>query len=141
MKALANLLLLACLALYIVFMAVRQPEYFQGTEYEIHVTNGFRTNSSTPLVIWCSSEEDDLGGRALQEGEEFSWELRIDFWGTVQFSCTVKWDRRRKRFEAFRVHRDGHRCFDLKKCFWLVTEDGIYFSSNEVSWKKDFSWS
>ncbi|XP_057958383.1 uncharacterized protein LOC131151151 [Malania oleifera] len=102
-------------------------------EYEIHVTNGFRTNSSTPLVIWYYGVHHRrmIWGEALQEGEKFSWGLLIDFWGTVQFSCTIKWDRQRKRFEAFWVHQDGHRCFDLKKCFWLVTKDGIYFNSIE----------
>lgn len=112
-----------------------------GTVYEVRVVNGFTDNSSLAVVIWCSSEHGDMGGRALQEGDDFSWRVRTDyFWGTPNYLCTVKWDRKRKKFHAFRVSRDVFRCGPLKKCSWLVTQNGFFFSNDEVNWTKDFSW-
>lgn len=121
-------------------MSVYQPEYFYGLEYDVRVINGFKNNSSLPLVIWCSSNNDDLGGRALQEGDDFSWSLKTNFWGTTHSLCTMKWDAMRRRFDAFKVPRDLQRCSLFRKCSWSVREDGFYFSNDEVNWKKDFSW-
>ncbi|XP_062105084.1 self-incompatibility protein S1 [Humulus lupulus] len=111
-----------------------------GAEYDVRIINGFSDNSSLPLVIWCASEQSDLGGRALQERDDFSWRLRTDVWGNPHFVCTMKWDRRRKKFDAFKVSRDVRRCSPLRKCSWLVTETGFFFSNDEINWKKDFSW-
>ncbi|KVH91049.1 Plant self-incompatibility S1 [Cynara cardunculus var. scolymus] len=124
-------------------MKQHQPQYFSihGITYEIRVVNGFTNNSSLPLVIWCASQDANIGGRALQEGDDFSWDARISFWtANPAFSCTMKWDRTRKKFEAFQVHRDRPRCRLLRKCSWLVKEDGFYFSNDESNWVKDFSW-
>ncbi|KAL0548058.1 hypothetical protein IC582_012499 [Cucumis melo] len=118
-------------------------EQLFGIEYEVRVINGFTNNSSLPLVIWCASKDGDIGGRALQEHDDFSWPVKTNFWITTttsQFSCTVKLDRTRKSFDAFKVPRDIYRCSALRKCSWLVMEDGFYFSDDEVNWKKDFSW-
>ena len=139
-------IILLFLAVLIIFMSFSQQgqQYYLvslGSEYDIRVINGFSDNSSLPLVIWCASEQSDLGGRALQERDDFSWRLKTDLWGNPRFVCTMKWDQRRKRFDAFKVSRDVPRCNPLKKCSWLVTENGFFFSSDEVNWKKDFSWS
>lgn len=140
MKVLTNIFLVVSLAIGIIFMSIYQPEYFYGLEYDVRVINGFKNNSSLPLVIWCSSNNDDLGGRALQEGDDFSWSLKTNFWGTTHFLCTMKWDAMRRKFDAFKVPRDLQRCSLFRKCSWSVREDGFYFSNDEVNWKKDFSW-
>ena len=98
---------------------------------------------SLPLVIWCASSERDMGGRALQEGDDYSWSLETKFWGGGHESnifCTMKWDRRRKRFDALRVSRDCRRCSPSKLCLWLVKEDGFYFSNDGKNYHKDFAW-
>jgi hypothetical protein len=128
------------IALFIVFMSILQPEHLYSKEYEVCVVNGFTNNDSLPLVIWCSSKDIDLGGRALQEHDDFSWRLKINLWSTTHFLCTMKWDQKRKSFDAFKVSRDIYRCGTLRKCSWLVREDGFYFSNDEVNWRKDFSW-
>ncbi|KAK9072437.1 hypothetical protein SSX86_008871 [Deinandra increscens subsp. villosa] len=114
----------------------------QGIRYEIRVVNGFTNNSSLPLVIWCTSHDGgDIGGRALQEGDDYTWYLRLSFWiPAPAYSCTVKWDRARMRFEAFKVHRDRNRCGMARKCLWLVKEDGIYFINHQSNWIKELSW-
>ncbi|KAK3021133.1 hypothetical protein RJ639_045906 [Escallonia herrerae] len=53
-------------------MAIRQSEYYcchylHRTMHEVHIINGFTSNSSMPLVIWCKSNQGDLGGHALRE--------------------------------------------------------------------------
>ncbi|XP_047335798.1 S-protein homolog 6-like [Impatiens glandulifera] len=128
---------------FFIFTSLVQPDYFVGGVYEIQVINGFRNNSSLPLVIWCTSgDQDDMGGRALQEGDDFGWRVKAGFLrASSHFICTLKWDDKRKRFDAFKVERDSHRCGPLRKCFWLVKEDGFYFSNDGENWMKDFSWS
>ncbi|XP_021897011.1 S-protein homolog 6 [Carica papaya] len=139
-KTLTTILLLSFLGLCIFFLSIFEPEQFYGMEIDVRVINGFRNNSSLPLVIWCSSQDSDLGGRALQEGDDFGWRVRTNFWGTTRYFCTMKWDSKRKSFDAFKAPEDSHRCSLFKKCSWLVKEDGFYFSNDEVVWKKDFSW-
>ncbi|XP_050373091.1 S-protein homolog 5-like [Argentina anserina] len=141
MKIINSILLLCGLAFFVIFMSLLEPQNLLATEFDVRVINGFTNNSSLPLVIWCSSKENDLGGRALQEKDDFSWRLRTNIWGsTNHFVCTMKWDARRRRFDAFKIPRDVQRCGPFRKCSWLVREDGFYFSSDEVNWKKDFSW-
>ncbi|GAV63412.1 Self-incomp_S1 domain-containing protein [Cephalotus follicularis] len=142
MKVPKMILLVLFLALCtIILLIMLQPEYFYGIEYDVRVINGFTNNSSLPLVIWCVSDYGDLGGRALQEGDDFSWRLKTNLWGTTRYMCTMKWDEKRKKFDAFMVPRDTHRCSPLRMCSWLVREDGFYFSNDGINWKKDFSWS
>ncbi|KAL6191894.1 hypothetical protein ACLB2K_038283 [Fragaria x ananassa] len=142
MKIIISILFICGLSFFVIFMSLLEPQNFLGTEFDVRVINGFTNNSSLPLVIWCSSKENDLGGRALQEKDDFSWRLRTNFWGSSynHFVCTMKWDEKRRRFDAFKIPRDIQRCGPLRKCSWLVREDGFYFSNDEVNWKKDFSW-
>lgn len=134
-----------CLLIGIIFISLLEPHNLYTT-YDVRVINGFTNNSSLPLVIWCSSGDSDLGGRALQEGDDFSWSLQTSSFflllsSSHDFLCTMKWEAKRKRFRAFNVPRDTRRCyFPFRKCSWLVKEDGFYFSSDEINWKKDFSW-
>ncbi|KAJ7955554.1 Plant self-incompatibility protein S1 family [Quillaja saponaria] len=141
MKIAKSFLLIVCLVLFIISMTISQPSHFYGTEFDVRVINGFTNNSSMPLVIWCSSKQIDLGGRALQEHDDFSWRVRTNFWDNTHFLCTMKWDQKRKRFDAFKAPKDTYRCGPHRKCSWLVKEDAFYFSNNEVNWTKDFSWS
>lgn len=131
------------IALFIIFVSIIfEPDQHihGGMEYDVRVVNGFSSNSSMPLVIWCASKDSDLGGRALQEHDDFSWRLTTKFWTTTHFFCTMKWDQKRRSFDAFKDPRDAYRCGAFRKCTWLVKEDGFYFSNDELNWKKDFSW-
>ncbi|KAI8549411.1 hypothetical protein RHMOL_Rhmol06G0022700 [Rhododendron molle] len=117
------LVLLSLASSYIIFVSVRNPDFFVSTRYDVSVINGFKNNSSLPLVIWCSSSRGDMGGRALQEGDDFSWSLETNIWGTPLYGCTMKWDETRKPFVAFEVGRDSSRCAPSRKCFWLCQDD------------------
>ncbi|GER34797.1 plant self-incompatibility protein S1 family [Striga asiatica] len=112
--------------------------------YDVRVINGFSNNSSVPLVVWCVSRETgDIGGRALQERDDYSWDVEPSaFWSIRdhEFVCTVKWDRTRKSFKAFDGSRDRYKCGPRRLCLWMVKEDGFYFSNDGVQWIKDFPW-
>ncbi|KAG7533298.1 Plant self-incompatibility S1 [Arabidopsis thaliana x Arabidopsis arenosa] len=139
-KIILLLLMLIITSLTIMITLMLQPQtMLLGEEYDVRVINNFRDNSSLPLVIWCTSPQGDIGGRALQEGDDFEWTVKIDLW-SAEYTCTMKWNTKRKRFEAFKVSRDSNRCGSTKKCSWSVREDGFYFSNDEVYWTKDFSW-
>ncbi|KAA8548483.1 hypothetical protein F0562_000250 [Nyssa sinensis] len=122
MKTHTVFLLILCLAACLMVMSnIRPPaDHFHGIVYDVRVINGFNNNSSLPLVIWCSSRDSDIGGRALQEGDDFSWSVEAKFWDTSTdlFFCTMKWDQKRKSFEAFQVGRDRQKCGPLRKCSW-----------------------
>ncbi|KAL2463256.1 Plant self-incompatibility protein S1 family [Forsythia ovata] len=75
---------------------------FDNKSYDVRIINGFSNNSSLPLVVWCSSEDGgDIGGRALQERDDYSWSVKTGLWKTPLFICTIKWDGKRKKFDAF----------------------------------------
>ncbi|MED6110285.1 hypothetical protein PIB30_041561 [Stylosanthes scabra] len=138
--------LMLCLAISIVVVTTtieraKNFSLFGNNEYYVQVINGFSDNSSVPLVIWCSSEEMDLGGRALQEHDDFSWIMRPGFWGgNNEMKCTMKWDTTRRSFDAFMASRDTHRCGAYRMCYWMVTQDGFFFSNDQVNWSMDFLW-
>ncbi|KAF2545488.1 hypothetical protein F2Q70_00020821 [Brassica cretica] len=129
------LLSLIIISSIITLTSMLQPHTLSlGEEFDVRVINSFRDNSSLPLVIWCTSPQGDLGGRALQEGDDFRWTARIELWSwRAEYTCTIKWELKRKRFEAFKVSRDSNRCGITKQCSWSVREDGFYFSSDEIS--------
>ncbi|KAL3634411.1 hypothetical protein CASFOL_021465 [Castilleja foliolosa] len=126
------------------FLFTKLSNHFDNTtNYDVRIINGFSNNSSMPLVVWCVSyDAGDIGGRALQERDDYSWivEDASIFWGSSRFDCTMKWESKRVKFEAFRASRDRYRCGALRQCIWLVKEDGFYFSNDGVNWIKDFSW-
>ncbi|KAK9078953.1 hypothetical protein SSX86_000622 [Deinandra increscens subsp. villosa] len=124
---------------YIVFMSSKWLSIHGIITYEIRVVNGFTNNSSLPLVIWC--DEGDIGGRALQQGDDYTWDTRVSMW-TQAYRCTMKWGGTRKKFEAFERGRcrTSSSSSSVRKCSWLVKEDGFYFSNDECKWVKDFSW-
>ncbi|CAM8989462.1 unnamed protein product [Rhodiola kirilowii] len=132
-----------CLLTFIFFLSTEHnPHYFGKSEYHVRITNGFSNNSSLPLIIWCSSQYDELGSLALQEGDDFSWSLKSNIFAVArsQYTCTMKWDMRRRKFVAFSGHRDARGFSESRMCLWLVKEDGFYFSSDETNWSKKFSW-
>ncbi|KAJ0092963.1 hypothetical protein Patl1_25858 [Pistacia atlantica] len=95
----SSILLILLVALGIIFISLFQPEqYFFGTEYDVRVINGFSNNSSLPLVIWCSSEDSDLGGRALQEGRRFQLETQNQLLGHHKFLVHHEVGRKKKTF-------------------------------------------
>lgn len=141
------LLFLSTFTLYIALLTLKQHLSSAGRIYAVRIINGFSNNSSLPLVVWCVGPRggDDIGGRALQERDDYSWTVRVGFgwWRSTgaRFVCTVKWDRMRRKFEAFRERRDEYRCGGGGgQCLWLVKEDGFYFSNNGIKWIKDFAW-
>lgn len=143
MKFRACFFVILCFAssIIIVMGVMQRAQYlFSSDEYQVKVINGFTDNSSVPLVIWCSSDEVDLGGRGLQEHDDFSWFMKPNFWSTNRMKCTMKWGNIRKSFDAFKASRDIDRCGIHRICSWRVTQDGFFFSNDEVNWKKDFTW-
>jgi hypothetical protein len=128
-------------SIIIVMVVMQRSQYlFSSDEYYVRVINGFTNNSSVPLVIWCSSDEMDLGSRAMQEHDDFSWIMRPNLWSSNHMKCTMKWDNIRKKFDAFKASRDAERCGTNRICSWRVTQDGFYFSNDEVNWRIDFTW-
>ncbi|KAK2982090.1 hypothetical protein RJ640_003013 [Escallonia rubra] len=112
-------------------MAIRQTEYYcchyvHRTMHEVHIINGFTSNSSMPLVIWCKSNQGYLGGHALQEGDDYILSFETNFWQrTDLLFCTMKWDRKRMSFEAFPLRRRSYNFGALGKCLCDMSSSNL----------------
>ncbi|KAH6768399.1 hypothetical protein C2S51_013735 [Perilla frutescens var. frutescens] len=139
----ALVLFLISFAAYMAVIVMKQHSTLGNRIYDVRIINGFTNNSSLPLVVWCvAADGENIGGRALQERDDYSWSVEVGLLirSSTRFVCTLKWDAMRKKFEAFRATRDRYRCGATAQCLWLVKEDGFYFSNNGVHWIKDFPW-
>lgn len=110
-----------------------------GLKYNVHIINGFE-NHSKSLIVHCRSKEDDLGEHELKVGQEVFWHFKVRFDGSTLFYCDVKQDKQKKHFDAFNATIEGSECAENGKCYWLVTEAGFYFSSDNFTWWKKFGW-
>lgn len=110
-----------------------------GLTYHVHIINGFE-NHSKSLIIRCRSKQDDLGIHNLKVGQEFSWHFKVNIDGSTLFYCDVEQGKQFKHFDAFTALIEGSNCADSGNCYWLVTEAGFYFSSDNFTWWKKFEW-
>ncbi|XP_057783592.1 S-protein homolog 31-like [Salvia miltiorrhiza] len=135
------LFLISC-TMYITLLTLKQHLSMAGRTYDVRIINGFTNNSSLALVVWCAAADGgDIGGRALQERDDYSWSVKVGpLWSSARFVCTLKWDAKRRKFDAFRASRDRYRCGHGGQCLWLVKEDGFYFSNDGATWIKNFAW-
>ncbi|KZV34846.1 hypothetical protein F511_00748 [Dorcoceras hygrometricum] len=108
--------------------------------YEVHIIRRF-TNDSDELVVRCESGDDDLGEHYLVTGDDFHWRFRVNFFKSTLFFCHVKWGELEQRFNAFDTDYISYLCEETSKCFWSLSEDGIYFSCDDKNYVKQFEWS
>ncbi|OWM70949.1 S-protein homolog 6-like [Punica granatum] len=83
------------------------------------------------LNIHCKSGDDDLGNQVVRSGEIYSFQFRVNFWGTTLFFCGASWQGGQVEFDIFRVKRDITlgRCYDL--CRWEAHKDAIVGLRND----------
>lgn len=108
-----------------------------GMKYYVHIMNGFKKSW---LIVHCRSKQNDLGKHSIKGGQEISWHFKVNFDGSTLFYCDVRRGEQTKHFDAFRGVIEGTKC-NKGQCYWLVTEEGFFFSSDNVTWWNKFGWS
>lgn len=108
-------------------------------KYHVHIINGFKNNSK-PLMVHCWSGDDDIGQHSLHVGQQIAWHFRVNWLGSTQFTCKVKHGTRAKQFYAFSAPIEGSECAGDGQCYWLIVEDGFYFSKDDFTWMRKFAW-
>ncbi|KAM7462284.1 hypothetical protein LguiA_030405 [Lonicera macranthoides] len=113
----------------------------------VHIVNGLPDNTWW-LVFRCQSKDDDLGYHQLLVGQEYYWKFRVNFFRTTLFFCHFYWENKDKIFNVFKASTAFPDCSpvhdDPPRCFWLVKDDGFYFSKkmvdpNSLDWEKLYS--
>ncbi|XP_057773801.1 S-protein homolog 29-like [Salvia miltiorrhiza] len=106
------------IAIYIAFLGSSRASgigIFQS--YEVHMINNI-VNSTDELLVSCKSADDDLGEHFLDNGDDWSWKFRVNFFRSTLFFCHLQWGDLRKRFNAFDTDNISYQCEETSTCFW-----------------------
>lgn len=113
---------------------------FFTDKFHIHVKNGLSDNQNL-LRIHCQSKNDDLGFHDLNVGEEFEWSFRVNFQDTTLYFCHFWWKNLDASFDTFNFTFARRFCGTSPNvCYWLVKENGFYFSGLNNPSIGDYSW-
>ncbi|KAK4852477.1 hypothetical protein QYF36_024524 [Acer negundo] len=108
-------------------------------KYTVHITNGFYYNEK-PLVIHCWSEDDDLGEHTLWKNDEFHFSFKESFFRWTHFYCEMRHDKKFKQIDVYDDKKERIKCTYTLTCYWIVDEDGFFFSINNKFWSKIYDW-
>ena len=108
--------------------------------HNVHIVNGFYSNDK-PLNIHCKSKDDDLGDHSLWNGQESRFHFGLNFWHSTLFSCDMTWGTQQKHINVFDTPAETPlACMENEECFWLVTEDGFFISTDNKNWIRQLDW-
>lgn len=112
--------------------------------YEVHIINNLNNSNNefitNELTVHCRSADDDLGEHFLDNGDDWHWGFRVNFFRSTLFFCQVQWRELGKRFTVFDTDDISSKCEETSTCFWSVREDGIYFGCDNQNYVKRQSW-
>ncbi|THF97214.1 hypothetical protein TEA_022541 [Camellia sinensis var. sinensis] len=86
--------------------------------FEVHVISEV-PDTPSQLKIHCKSSDKDLGVQ-LNNGQDFRWSLRENFFGTILYFCRFWWNT---------LERHCQRQEELWLCVWSVRPDGFYLGN------------
>ncbi|XP_027165933.1 S-protein homolog 24-like [Coffea eugenioides] len=101
--------------------------------YYLYVHNGL-PDDSTPLTVHCASGNDDIGYHNLTVNQDLTWSFHMNFFRNTLYFCHF-W--RGAKSAMFDVYNDtwayycGHYHQSDKYCYWLVKENGFYFTGQQ----------
>ncbi|XP_028118441.1 uncharacterized protein LOC114315992 isoform X1 [Camellia sinensis] len=96
------------------------PTFCNGVDrrFEVHVISEV-PDTPSQLKIHCKSSDKDLGVQ-LNNGQDFRWSLRENFFGTILYFCRFWWNT---------LERHCQRQEELWLCVWSVRPDGFYLGN------------
>ncbi|KAI5682182.1 hypothetical protein M9H77_03410 [Catharanthus roseus] len=112
---------------------------FYTKKVHVHVANGL-SNNKTFVRVHCQSKDDDIGYHDLYIKQEIQWSFKMNWIDTTLFFCHFWWNNFDTSFDVFNASFGQANCGqDPNICYWLVKEDGFYFSGKEHPTPNDFS--
>ncbi|KAL7147234.1 hypothetical protein ABFS83_06G094500 [Erythranthe nasuta] len=137
MKALKqNMFVISATRILLLMMLVASSE---AVFEKIHVTVGNDIPGET-INIHCYSTEDNLGSHDLAYGANFSWDFRVNVWGTTKFWCDITTKHGSGNYGVYTKHVAVY-CNGVFQ--WLVKEKGPCLIMTELGnnlycqdWKK-----
>ncbi|GFS40551.1 hypothetical protein Acr_17g0009890 [Actinidia rufa] len=106
-------------------------------KYTVHIVNGITPKPGSPILQFhCQSNDDDLGVKFPKPGEDFNWSFRENLIGSTLFFCSFSRGQQSASFDVFNHDLDDQ----CKQCYWLVKEDGFYFSDSTKLYQKRYNW-
>ncbi|KAJ9553298.1 hypothetical protein OSB04_017343 [Centaurea solstitialis] len=113
-------------------------------KYDLHIINV----EVGDLRVHCMSTDDDIGDKELTPGQFFHWSFRQSFLFTTHFTCVFRsmtsdgTEIKSVTFDVFDYYisilcGDQH---ESNNCYWLVKDDGFYFSKDSGSIPYEFSF-
>ncbi|KAK6144731.1 hypothetical protein DH2020_021551 [Rehmannia glutinosa] len=86
----------------------------------VHVANNLPPNSA-PLLLHCSSKDDDLGIHTLAINQEFNWSFCENITKSTLFQCTLRAGQSEKSFDAYEAGK-REKC-NHNQCHWVAKDD------------------
>ncbi|XP_027169331.1 self-incompatibility protein S1-like [Coffea eugenioides] len=107
-----------------------------SAKVHVHIQNRQGKN----INLHCRSKDDDLGYHNIENGTEYSWSFRPNFWYTTLFYCAVLMDPDPVwyHFDAYRQSRDSYRC--ESQCSWAILKHHTLIGYNQKTgnWERFF---
>ncbi|KAG8485322.1 hypothetical protein CXB51_021454 [Gossypium anomalum] len=139
------LLLLLVFAFTVVSVEPRQGLPTEFTRWHVYVVNGL--SDGRMLFVHCKSKDNDLGGRNLDVGTNFTWSFQQHIFRRTLFWCYASKDDNDYdgggAHASFKVFWQDvllfHKC-SWKDCIWIAKDDGIYIknvprNADEFRWQ------
>ncbi|XP_031374192.1 S-protein homolog 2-like [Punica granatum] len=83
-----------------------------------------KLSNGAPLTIHCKSRDDDLGKHVLGAGQSYSFQFRVNIFGSTLFFCGASWQGGQIKFEIYNTDRDDYgRCNEY--CQWEARDYAI----------------
>ncbi|CAN6846946.1 unnamed protein product [Brassica oleracea] len=83
-----------------------------------------KNNNTYILDVHCKSADDDIGSRALKNGESYRWQFYVNFFNSTLYFCEFHQGKVTKGvFDIYDALRDFKRC---TRCTWMAETDGLY---------------
>ncbi|OWM73905.1 S-protein homolog 5-like [Punica granatum] len=94
----------------------------------------------TLLTIHCKSKDDDLGIHVVQPLQRYSFQFRVNLFGSTLFFCGASWQGGHVEFDIFNAKRDNDRCDTY--CMWEAREDAMvgFRQDNDINEDISFPW-
>lgn len=93
--------------------------------WHVHTINGL--SNGQILSVHCKSKNDDLGIHNLTVNTEFTWQFRLNVFGTTLFWCDMAYDNFRATLNVFWDNPEFFNKCNDGVCVWIAEDDGIYF--------------
>ncbi|EPS62933.1 hypothetical protein M569_11856 [Genlisea aurea] len=105
--------------------------------HHMMVVDRINADDNVPLKVHCFSGNNDFGYHFLVQYGVFDRSFCENaLWDNTKIFCHVWWGNKNQGFIGYDQERD----LDIRSNFWLVFNDGIYLSHDNMTMIKKYDW-